>query len=364
MAQTQSASISELVTCACRGKTYTARDAIDAGIFRGEVDLSWKQFLRGVRAEERADELKLELDYDAVDDAAELFRYTHDLITAEETEQWLAVRSLSLADFTEYFTRQHWLSTVNDAAESSDVDLLSAPPELRELFTTELIFSGGLDQLNTRLTWRLAALAATDESNFDSALVSSQREAFLDRTKIAERKLSEWLARLDRDQQWLDEMVSMEAAYRSQCETVLTSQARQKQLATLRMPLTQFEAEVIELESLDAAKEALLCIRQDGMSMEEVAAEARYPFRRITFLHDTVPEELKQKFWSTSAGDILEPLGRGDGFELYRITKKIEPDPADPAIQERVDEHLLEQQFSALTGKHVELRLGAQVSSQ
>jgi hypothetical protein len=121
---------------------------------------------------------------------------------------------------------------------------------------------------------------------------------------------------------------------------------------------------VIEVESLEAAKEALLCIRQDGMSMEEIAVEARYPFRRITFLHDAVPEEWKQKFWSTRAGDVLDPLPRGEGFELYRITRKIEPDPTDPAVQQRVDERLLEREFSTLTSDHVEVRLGGQALSE
>ncbi len=364
MAQTQSASAGELVMCACHGKTYNSRDLIDAAIFRDELDSTWKQFLRALRAEERAEELELELDHDAIDAAAESFRYAHDLITAEETEQWLAARGLSLADFTDYFARQHWLSTVDEKIESNDVDLIAAQSELRELFTTELIFSGGLDQLNTRLMWRLAALATTEDGNIDPERISTERNAFLDRTKVAEGKLNDWLAQLGRDQKWFDAMMAMEAAYRSLCEKVLTSQARQKQLATLRMPLTQFEAEVIEVESREAAKEALLCIRQDGMSMEEIAAEARYPFRRITFLHDAVPEELKQKFWSISAGDVLDPLPRGDGFELYRITKKIEPDPADPAVQQRVDERLLERQFSTLTSEHVEVRLGGQALSE
>ena len=49
---------------------------------------------------EKADEQDLEFDDDAIDAAAERFRYDHDLITAEETEQWLAGRGLALDDFS------------------------------------------------------------------------------------------------------------------------------------------------------------------------------------------------------------------------------------------------------------------------
>jgi hypothetical protein len=350
--------------CASNGKDYKARDVIDAALFRNEVASIWKQFLIRVKAAARAEEMELELDNDAIEAAAEAFRYNHDLITAEETEQWLDARSLSLADFTDYFIRQYWPSAVDEKIEPDNIDFVAASPELRELFTTELLLSGELYPLNTRLMWRLAALATTGESNLDPDGIRAERRAFLGRTKINESKLNNWLAQLDRDEKWLDQMLALETAYQNLCEQALTPQARQKQLAKLHMPLTQFEVEVLELDSAEAAKEALLCIRQDGMSMEEVAAEARYPYRRITFLHQAVPEELKQKFWSAIVGDVLDPLPRGEGFELYRITRKIEPNPTDSEVQQRIDEHLLEQQFAALASKHVEMRLDAPILSE
>ena len=350
--------------CACNGQDYKARDVIDAALFRGELASIWKEFLIGVEAEERATQLDLELDHDAIDAAAEAFRYNHDLITAEETEQWLDARSVSLEDFTDYFARQYWRSAIEEKIKPDDLDFVSAPAELRDLFTAELVFSGELLRLNTLLMWRLAALAAIGESSLEGERTKAERKAFVHRIAVKESKLKDWLAQLDRDEKWVDEMVALEVAYQNLRDQVLTPQARQKQLAALHMPLTQFEAEVIELESGDAAKEALLCIRQDGMSMEEVAAEARYPYRRITFLHKTVPEELKQKFWSAAAGDVLDPLPHGEGFELYRITRKIEPSPTDPEIQLRIDEHLLERQFATLTSEHVETRLDASALSE
>ena len=350
--------------CACNGQDYKARDVIDAALFRGELASIWKEFLLGLKSDRRAAELNLETDHDAIDTAAEAFRYDHDLITAEETEQWLDARSLSLEDFTDYFARKYWRSAIEEKIEPDDLDFVSASPDLRNLFTAELIFSGELLRLNRLLMWRLAALAAVGKTNLQRERISMERKAFVHRIAVKESKLKDWLVQLDRDEKWLDEMAVLEVAYQALSEQVLTPQARQKQLATLHMPLTQFEAEVIELESNDAAKEALLCIRQDGMSMEEVATEARYPYRRITFLHNTVPEEWKQKFWSATAGEVLDPLPHGEGFELYRITRKIEPNPTDPDIQHRIDEHLLERQFAVLTSEHVETRLAGSALSE
>ena len=361
MAHTQSVLRDGVVVCACGGKEYKARDAIDAALFRRELEPSWREFLRSIKAEKRALEIELELDHNAIEAAAEFFRYAHDLITAEETEQWLADRALTLEDFSEYFARQYWRDVVDENIAAEHVDLVSAPTELRQLFTTNLLFSGELDLLNTRLMWRLAALAAGEQSVVDPKRIAVERQQFIDRNKITVSRLSEWLGQIGRDKQWLEEALALEAAYHRVCETVLNPQARKKQLAMLRMPLTQFEAEVIEVESRDAAREALLCIREDGMSMEEVAAEARYPYRRLTFLHQDVAGELQQKFWSVGAGDMLEPVPRGDGFELYRITKKTEPELNDAAVQQRIDDCLLEGHFSTLAREYVEARLASPV---
>src|SRR5437879_13545909 len=98
MPGTESVSHHDLVVCACGEQEYTAGDAIDAAIFRGELDKKWEKFLHVVAAENRADELELDLDESEISAAAEAFRYQHDLITAEETETWLANRGLTRSE--------------------------------------------------------------------------------------------------------------------------------------------------------------------------------------------------------------------------------------------------------------------------
>jgi hypothetical protein len=134
---------------------------------------------------------------------------------------------------------------------------------------------------------------------------------------------------------------------------------RKREIATLRLQLTRFETEVIELESRDAAQEALFCVREDGMSMEEVATEGRYPFRCVSFLQEDIPDDLQQKFLSVTPGEVLEPIPRGESFELHRIVKKIEPQADDAAVLERVENKILERHFSELVGRYVEPRLRA-----
>src|SRR5213076_2462585 len=357
MPGTESVSHHDLVVCACGEQEYTAGDAIDAAIFRGELDKKWEKFLHVVAAENRADELELQLDESAISAAAEAFRYEHDLITAEETEAWLANRGLTFDDFSDYFTRQCYATAIREKIVSDEMEYQCASPDLRRSFLTELILSGDLDRMTSDLMARLAARCAGDEPTPDA--IAAEERKFLHRNRIKSAQRTDWLEKLGRDSKWLDEMLVIEAAYRTHCDRLLVPEARQHELMALRLPLTRFEIDVIELESHDAAKEALFCVQQDGMSMEEVATEGRYPYRRSHFLLEDLPVEAQQRFLSVSAGNVLEPTARGDGFELCRVVNKIEPQADDPTVKSRIDQRLLDRHVSELMSKYTQGRLGA-----
>src|SRR5438445_2373620 len=244
MPSTGSVSLHDLIVCACGTQEYAARDAIDAAIFRGEFEDRWQKFLRHVAAEERADELELQLDESAIAAAAEAFRYEHDLITAEETEAWLAARGLTLDDFSDYFTRRYCGSTVNEKVVPEEIEYISATPKLHQLFMAELILSGELNRMTTALMFRLAARCA--EKDLDLDAIAAKKQKFFDRNEMEPAHLPNWLERLGRDSEWFNEMLTMEAAFRRRCDTLLVTEARTHELMALRLHLTRFETEVIE----------------------------------------------------------------------------------------------------------------------
>ena len=346
----------ELVVCVCRGQQYTARDAIDLQILRGELADQWKRFLRDVAAEDRAYELDLDADETAVSAAAEEFRYGHDLISAEETEGWLANRNLTLDDFSDYFTRRYYAATAGENIIADEVEYDSASSELRQSFLADLILSGEFDRIATALMWRLAARCAEPDPTPED--ISIEERCFFQRNKIEEAQLPNWLKMIGRDSKWFHEMLCMEAAYRRCCERILVPQARQRELTTLGLLLTRIETEVIELESREAAHEALCCVREDGMSMKEVAAEGRYPYRQAAFVLEDIPADAQQKFMCTSPGNTLEPVARGDSFEVCRVISKIEPQADDPSVQSRIDQRLLQRHFLELANRCVQRRFG------
>jgi hypothetical protein len=336
------------------GRDYTVRDVIDAAYFRGELKPRWEELLRGVEAERESRASDLEVDDEAVATAAEAFRYERDLISAEETEQWIEERGLTLEDFSDYFIRVYWRNALDTNLTPEPIAFRSASPELRELLTAELFFSGEFDRMTKELTWQVAARSAVAGDDLPSDLKDAERERFFAREGIGADELPGLLDQLERDPSWFAEMISLQAIYRRQCEILLSGAAPSRELATLRLPLTRFEIEVVEVESRDSAAEASFCIREDGMSMEEVAAEARYPYHRTTVLLEDIPADSQQKFLSVSAGVVLDPICRGDGFQLCRVTGKSEPTLDDPVVRTRVEKRILERHFPELTAKHIE----------
>ena len=237
MSSTESVSPHDVIVCACGTQEYTARDAIDAAVFRGELEEEWQTFLRHVAAEGRADELELELDESAISAAAEEFRYRHDLITAEETEAWLANRGLTFDNFSDYFARQYCVGAVDEGFSPEQIGYTSAAPELRDLFVAGLIFSGVLETMTTKLMWRLAARCTGKESTSEE--IAAEKRKFLHRINIEPAQLAHWLKELGRDSQWLNEMLAIEAAYGAHCDALLVPEARQRALMALRLRLTR-----------------------------------------------------------------------------------------------------------------------------
>ncbi len=295
-------------------REYTVREVIDAAHFRGEITPLWQEFLRRKEAAQRGEESDTELDDSVVDEAAIAFRYQYDLITAEETEAWLEARGLTLADFSEYFARIEWGKIYAGRNETPAIPFEDAGEEQRDLFVVDLILSGELDRMAERLAWRVAA--SEDESLED-----------------------------------------LEVAYRSQCEKRLTKEARERELGAVRLPLTRFGVEMIELESHDAASEAFMCVRDDGMSMEEVAREGRYPFRRMELVLENIPDEMQQRFLSLTPGSLLEPTPREDGFVLTRLLQKNEPKLDDAEVRARVDQRILARYFADLSSGKIQWRI-------
>lgn len=324
----------------------TIADAIDAACFRGELEPSWERVLAlaGASADEP--------DETALQERSEQFRLERDLFTAEETERWLEERGLTSDDFSEFFRRHSREPAAGVGAEPRKLEYVSSPDPLRDLLRVELLMSGDFDRMAMRFAGRIAAREAAGDAPAAEA-IEAERVRFHQRTGTSDTTLGGWLEGLGRDERWFAEMLELEAVFRQRSDQLLTTEALEQAIKSRWLPLTRFVVELLEVESSDAAREAFLCLTRDRASMKEVAAEGRYPHRQIELICEELSGELRSKLFSAAPGEVLKPMERGDGFQLYRLVERIEPDLADEEIRLRVEWGILERDFSELATRHV-----------
>ncbi len=335
-------------------RSWTVDDVIAAAGFRGELDEWWAQVRLMDRCESEAAR-RGEAGEAALQLAVEQFRYERDLITAEETENWLEARGLTLDDFSDHFIRRHWMERLGSEMEMSAPSDLSVPFQHRDWLRIELLLSGGFEKMAVELSWRICVVEK-DAAGMMPERIEEERAGFLERTGA--KTCEDWCARHDRDRNWLEEMLAAEAAYRMEAKRVLTVPRGERMLHDLRMPLTRVELEILEVECLAVAREAVLCVREDGACLEEVAREGGYPFRRQEVLIESLAPELQQKALCAAPGEVLEPMARGDGFNLARVMRKTEPTLNDPEVRARIEREILEHHFRDLTASRVQWQPG------
>jgi hypothetical protein len=295
--------------------------------------------------EKEATRLNLEPDDDAIDEMATRFRYENDLISAEETEAWLDCRGLNTDEFQAYFDRCHWWEILKDKVAPDQVDTTHEIPELFDVLETELLLSGAFGPFAVGLSRRLM-VRHDSESRPDSEKVLLERGRFFERAGLEPAELAGWLASLDRNNDWFEGMLEMEAAYRLKCEAIMTPEQLSRALLTSRLLLTRLEIESVEFDTIDAAREAHLCVRDDGMSLEDVARESRYPFKRLELLAEDLPDNQRQALLCAGLGEILEPVATDSLFHLHHVIRKTEPTLGEAAIRSRIEQQVLEAYFS------------------
>jgi hypothetical protein len=335
----------DLAAFAFRNAPISVAEVLRAAHFRNELRPCAVQLVWELACEKEAGRLALEADDDAVEALVNRFRYELDLISAEETEAWLDGRGLDGDDLQAYIDRSYWWGILKERVAAESGDILRGVPELLGILESELFLSGGFAPLAVGLSRRLVA-NQDPQSRPTSEQVARERGRFLARMGLEPDDVAGWLASLDRGPPWLEEMLELEAAYRLSCDAILTPERLSGELAVARLPLTRLELERVEFDSVDAAREAHLCVRHDGLSLEDVARETRYPYKRFELLAEDLPEAQRQKLLCAAIGEVQAPEDAGGVFQLVRVLRKAEPTLAEAAVRHRIEQRILDGHFS------------------
>ncbi len=276
----------------------------------------------GVACERLADEGDEEVDEDAIEAAAEEFRYERDLVTADEMEAWLARQGLSAEEWMGYIRRTwllaEWEGRLGEIAASHVVD----DAQVARALEVDLCCSGGRVELARRLAQDVAAAAA-------SGLVATAGDA-------SARDMARIRAGAD--------------AYR---ESVATAEAVARAVSGAPVDWIRVECQVLAFRDEHEAREAVLCVREDGVDLALLARDARREVQEVAFFLADIEPDHRAPFLSARVGEVVGPLLEGDQYAIYQVTAKVLPEPGDPDVAERAR--------AAIVARHLEAEVNHRV---
>lgn len=246
--------------------------------------------------------------------AATEFRYARDLLTAEEAEAWLSrwgmtVGSWMRAIAADLRLREQALAPV----EGGTAKELEEPDDFEDALLAEAVCSGALE----RLAYRLAGRAAVFEKLHHDAEPTDEDG---DRARLVAR---------------------LEASFQDFRASVLTPAALVAHVRARRADWTRLHCRVLRLPTEEMAREALLSVRDDGLTLDEVAADARAEASENLFFLEEADPAVGARLMAARPGDLVGPIQTGRAFTFYSILERVPPSVADEVIVRRAEESLL-----------------------
>jgi hypothetical protein len=306
--------------------SYSLSDLILAAKLWGDWDDIEKEVRQGLACVKWMEEEDEDIDDAEVESAANEFRYERDLLTTEETEAWLQQWELSIDEWMECMQRSALRGKLAAQLDEIEARHAAGKAEVERCAHAEAICSGHARRLAQKLAARLSA--------YQRALA----EGWLEQAgESGAEKLPE----------------ALEAAYEEFCRKTVTKEGIRNQVQSHHLDWIRLDYSYLPFAAENMAREALLCIRDDGMSFNEVAENAKTAVQTGLLYLDEIDPDLWNVFLAAQKGGLVGPLKWHDEFALFLIRDKILPSIDDPQVRERGEQALL----SAVLGQEMAKRV-------
>jgi hypothetical protein len=290
------------------GETFSWADVVAAARASGEWEKLEQTTRHGLACARRLATAGDELDSRQAAEAEAHFRYARSLIAAEEMEAWLEPWGLKVSQWRAYvrraLLRERW---VDELAETA-ARFPATDEEVAGAVWAEAVCSGFLEAAARRLAGDLALAADAGQS-----LAGDRDAVFVGSAAAAERARAE----------------------------AATEEALEREVAKQGLDWLRVEGELLELPAEDLAREAALCIREDGRALAEVAAECGAEPRTLSLYIGEIERELAAALVAAPEGGLVGPLPRDGAFALLLVATKAPPSVADPAVHRKAEERVI-----------------------
>jgi hypothetical protein len=254
------------------------------------------------------------LDQAEADQAAADFRYSKDLISAEDMEAWLEQRHITTEEWIEYIERQLLLKKYLDQIVEILIEFPIKDDDVQNLIFVDGVCSGFFGKITKRLAGRAAV---------SDALQSEEEKS---------------------DHLDFEKMETFFESFRSQ---VITPETVEQEIHSHILDWTKFELQCIYFSQEQMVREAVLCVKEDGSSLPEIAAQTKAKYWVNTLYLEDLEPDLHDSFAGSQVGDLLGPYPSDEGFVLYCVIEKIIPSVDNQSIRTRAGNNVLQKSIDS-----------------
>jgi hypothetical protein len=338
------------------GIDFLQIDVALAAMVFGEWARFERRLTEGLACVARASAENLSLPQDAIDENAIAFRYERNLISGAEITEWLTRAGISadawMAFITRGVLRESWRDDIEDVLDRYS----PSPRQLEDAALAEGICSGLFDEFEESFSGKAATAYDMDAAPFQSrALMSvSHGDAA---TRLA-RQHAPWLeGRTGFDTlARLRALLEIKDLYCAATEKLVAEAALLEVIEANRLEWVVIDTDTLSFADESAAREALLCVSEDRLSLADVGALARHRvIRTHGFLDDVLPEH-RHRLLAAEPGCVVGPLSVDGRFHVTTVTNRAAPTLDDEHVAERARTALLEQTARRTAREHVKRR--------
>jgi hypothetical protein len=282
--------------------------------------------------------------------AVNAWRSTKRLTSAVETEAWVQAWGTSLDDLVSCLERRWLLQHLAGQVRPSAVDSPLQDSDAHELLPDELLFSDKLEALREAIVPRAAWESCADPVQLEAESSRLLVEAAMRDEADAIELLSGW----DLEEPAARSLILREASARIRRREALESADFDAELHRDKASFVRLDLDFAMLPHEDAAREFVLCLRDDGESFVRAArrAEARAQRTRV-FLRHLAREESGAAGLGAEPGDVIGPSRQGDGWLVRQVRRVIEPELGDQEILQAVEDSWLKRRIQPLIARRV-----------
>ncbi len=336
----------------CGGASFAPAHILTAAAFWGELDEHYVES-RGRRlALKRAREEGIEISDEELQARSERFRREFGLRTARATEIWMAARGVTVDAFTDFLERDAALAMLGGDSASTSRKHPARDQETMAVLWSDAVFTGAGDVWSRRLAVRAAAArdvaegAGIPASIFDT-LGGDVNDGMLP-----------WLEYFGLDAAWFTRLRVIDAAFAHFSSVVQTPARLESALRARWDALIALELELSGFPTDSAAREALLCVTEDGMSLDDICREAGGHYNKGALLLGELPAAVRAQALSTPVGSMLPVFPWGERMVLCRLLGKSEPSLDDPRVNEVLRATVLDEALQPLLKRHIAWPVG------